>query len=100
MAETILTLLIGFVVGWVACGYRIRTRIQRIMSRLEEEQEDDTISVRLEKSGDSILVYNKQTEAFITQVRSKQEFFDYCQKNYEGKIVFMLQADSQLLDTL
>ena len=98
----LLYIIIGFFLGYAACGFFIRSRIRRIMRRIEQEEDSgrDTISVRLEKLGDTVLVYNRETEAFITQVKTKQEFFEYCEKNYEGKILFMRQADAQLLDTL
>lgn len=102
-----LLMALSFMLGWNLHSFWMARRISRIMGMMQEAEEeamqeadDKMIAVKLEKQGDTVLVYNKKTEAFIVQVKSKKEFVDYCHANYEGKIVFMTKADIEILESL
>jgi len=102
----LLILILGMCIGWIAREQHARRRLDRLMEKFHEEEEeselnpDDTIAVKLEKHGDSLIVYNKLNDSFVTQVKSKKEFYEYCETHFKGKIVFMNKDDHELLESL
>jgi hypothetical protein len=100
--ETLLIVL-AFMLGWNLHSVWMARRIMKIMDRIQEQEDiadESMFAVKLEKQGDTVLVYNKETNAFIVQVKSKQEFIDHCHTHYQGKIVFMTKSDIEVLDSL
>ena len=100
----LLIFILGVLIGWIAREHHARQRLDRLMEKFHEEEHEldpeDTIAVKLEKHGDSVIVYNKLNNSFVTQVKSKKEFYEYCETHFKGKLVFMNKDDHELLESL
>ena len=99
-----LIFILGICIGWILREQSARRRVDRLIEKFHEEDTElnpeDTIAVKLEKSGDSVIVYNKLNDSVVTQVKSKKEFYEYCEIHFKGKIVFMNKDDHELLESL
>lgn len=84
--------LIGF--GIFMCGvfvgvnvYKVyvTTKAERILKEIQnraEQLEPKKINVKLVREGDSVFVYNVDTDEFLTQGTSKREIIDNLVKKY------------------
>lgn len=100
MTEFIL-LMIGFIVGF-SIGWKLRElHAQRIVNKMLDiaEKIDKTVmNIDVIKENDHFYVYDAQTNAFIVQVKTKSELFDYFNAKFPEKTVMMKKDHLEMFD--
>ena len=83
------SLIIGFLVGW---NLRERVAIiqtSKLLAELEGLEEEDTseevIRLIIEKDGDTLFAYHKDTSQFITQATDRKELEKKLAELFPGK---------------
>ena len=85
------SLIIGFLVGW---NLRERVAIiqtSKLLAELESLEEEDTseseevIRLIIEKDGDTLFAYHKDTSQFITQAKDRKELETKLAELFPGK---------------
>ena len=83
------SLIIGFLVGW---NLRERVAIiqtSKLLAELESLEEEDTseevIRLIIEKDGDTLFAYHKDTSQFITQAKDRKELEKKLAELFPGK---------------
>lgn len=103
--EMIVGIFIGIVIG-VFSGWKMREvhaqiTLNRMFETAEKEKITESIvSLELHREHDSIYVYDKKTNIFLVQVKSKEELFEFVNKKFANKNVIISKDDMALLDTL
>lgn len=106
MVELIVLAIVAFLsfaTGWKAREKAAEMKVNRYMKQLEEatvEDKENLLNVYLHFEHGIFYVFNKDTEGFITQVKTKEELFEFFKKNHSDKNVLISKDDLALFDTV
>lgn len=103
MTELILMLIglsIGFMLGWRLREIHAKSVVNRMLSDVSQEQSshENTMNIEVVKEHDQFYVYDSKDNAFIVQVKTKQELFDFFKKTFPEKTVLMKNEHFALFD--
>ena len=94
-------LLVGLSLG-ASLGWRARElhaqRIVNAMFEQNDKQNEDVMNVQVVKASGQYYIYHADTNAFIVQVKSKDELFEYFKDKYPQKTVMMKKEHFELFD--
>lgn len=101
IALVLVGLAVGFVLGWRLREIHARNIINNMFANMDKENAklDNTMNVEVVKENEQFYVYNAETNAFIVQVKSRDELFDYFKNKYPEKTVMMKKEHFALFDT-
>lgn len=92
-------LLVGLIVGWRARELYAQVVVNKYLKALETSpKQDDAISISIHKESNQYYVTMTETGQFLVQVTSKNELFDYINKSFSDKIVFIKPDQLALFD--
>ena len=83
-------ILIGFAFGWISREMYAKHLVTTIYQHAAKTR--NILNVNVVKSNDSFLIYNADNDAFIVQVKSKEELFDFFQEKY-GEVSVMMKKE-------
>lgn len=87
----------SFFLGWKAREVAAKKAILEMIDSTNEAYKDKIINVYIEKVNNQFFLYNKDTGAFITEVKSKNELMNFIQEKYTDKTVMIKRDDLDLL---
>lgn len=91
-----------FVLGWKARELHAQRVVNKYLKEadkaLTKDMEEHTMHVHIHKEHGCFYIYNSADDTFITQVKSKDEMFDFFKKHYPSKNVLMKNTDLALFD--
>lgn len=93
----------GFVIGWIAREKAAEIKVNKYLADLQKNNgltEENTIKLDVHLEHNQFYIFDKDNGKFITQVKTKQEMFDYFTKNYPNKNVIMTSEQLALFDTV
>lgn len=76
---------IGMIYGWRLHQEMIARRIRNLVTNLSTAMEEDVIQITIEKHNDMIYVYEKQTNQFMAQGKTKEEIEKILIDKFPGK---------------
>jgi LPS O-antigen subunit length determinant protein (WzzB/FepE family) len=91
-------LTIGFVLGWKLREVYATRIVNQLFSNHEEQLSSNIMNVHMEVDRGQFYIYDSATNAFITQVKTKEEMFEFFNKTYPDKTVMMKRQDLELFD--
>lgn len=94
--EVFVTLLIGFVIGYVVKGVRYELQLRRDIEEAEQEAEEskankkprDFLAYMMESDGIYYL-YDKADDSFLAQGKTSEEIADHLGKRFPGSRVYI-----------
>jgi hypothetical protein len=93
-----------FFLGWIIREQLAIRRIDRFVKENEHlfEEENDTVFVTVDKLEDTFFIYEKETNAFIMQVKSREEMFESFKNNpkFFGRTILMSKDDLKIFDNV
>ena len=90
---------LGFYLGWRMRERYARYIIQKYFNEAKP-QNDDIVNVEITKENNCFYVYNTNSGAFLTQVKSKEELLKYLETHYSEKTVMIKKEHFALFDTV
>lgn len=89
IAYCVISLLVGIVYGWRLREIHAKVVTKRIMEELqedfEEQESDELIQINIEQHSGVLYVYNKDTDEFMGQGKTKEDLEDVLAKRFPGK---------------
>jgi hypothetical protein len=77
--------IMGAVYGWYARERHARRLIDKMFSNVEETDDPSTLKINIEKHGSMFYVYDKETNDFMAQGRTKKELESNLTQRYPDK---------------
>lgn len=100
--------IVGMISGWYLNQYVMSVRVKKLVAALktlqnEEEQLIDdvqkrSLQLRMEQVNDTFLFYDKKTNNFITQAKTKEDLILFMNQFHADKYIFIEQEDLNTLD--
>lgn len=91
-------LLIGFYLGWRLRELYARAVVDKYLKDLDTSTSNNSISLSVHKEKDQYYITKADTGQFLVQVTNKNELFDYINKSFGDKIVFIKPDQLALFD--
>lgn len=94
-------LAIGWVVGKLLSHialyflYKKRDELKEELVAAAKELKDKIIIVNIEKHGDMLYLFEKDTDRFIAQGRTKEEIMEHCRKRFPNQSVIADESDAK-----
>jgi hypothetical protein len=94
-----------FALGWILREQLAIRRIDKLMeenAHMFDEEDDSVIALTIDKLEDTFFIYEKKTNAFVMQVKTREEMFDTLKNSpkYQGRTFVMSKDDLKLFDTV
>lgn len=100
----ILTVVFSFLLGWVArerwAEYAVNKMLQNMKNEVADSDLLKVLNIDIVKEKDSFFVYNSDTQAFLVQVKTKEELLAFFTESYSNTNVLVKKQDLDLFDTL
>lgn len=96
-------IVLGFVLGWRARELHAQRIVNNYLKAELEKQEkapQNTLNIEVEKNNNCFYVYNTESGAFITQVKTKEELFDFFKSKHPDKNVMMKKEHFALFENV
>jgi hypothetical protein len=78
--------LFGSYFGWTFREKVASYHVKKLLESLEEDEEESTVmKIVIEKHNDTLFAYEKETSAFITQAKDREELEKKLSEVYPGK---------------
>jgi hypothetical protein len=81
----IMLFLIGATYGWLLHQRFIVGRIKTLMSNISNSNDKEVIEINIEKHGDMIYVYDRETKQFMAQGKTREELEKILLEKFPGK---------------
>jgi hypothetical protein len=81
----IMLFLIGTTYGWLLHQRFIVARIKTLMSNISNSTDKEVIEINIEKHGDMIYVYDRETKQFMAQGKTREELEKILLEKFPGK---------------
>jgi hypothetical protein len=94
---------VGFLLGWRTREWYASQVVKKYLKNYEDshypsEPNDKIMNVYLEVDRGNFYIYDYSSKAFITQVKTKEEMFDYFSDKYPDKTVMMKREHLDMFD--
>jgi hypothetical protein len=76
---------LGTVYGWMLHQKMIVTRIKNLMANISDVVDKEVIQINIEKHGDMVYVYNRETKQFMAQGKTREELEEILLQKFPGK---------------
>ena len=94
---TAIVFFISFILGWRGREWYATRVIERMLNPKDNTQ-SNILNVHMEVERGIFYIYDSSNNAFITQVKTKEEMFDFFTKSYPTRTVMMTRQDLELFD--
>jgi nucleotide-binding universal stress UspA family protein len=105
-----LEVLFYVVLGWIFARilldvllYLLRAKNAQLKEELVQaakELKDKIILVNIEKHGDTLYLFEKDTDRFIAQGKTTEEIMKHCKERFPKQSVIASESDAQLYNLL
>ena len=92
-----LIFIVGILLGWKFREYTAVRKMQKMMKRAEEETSKppiNKITVNIEKHNNMFYLFNKETDEFVIQGKTKEEILENLKKRF-GNVDMVFHATSE-----
>ena len=96
----IVALVVGFLAGWKFRESYAKFIVKQIMHNKLNTLTESVMNIEVVKANQQFYIYNSATNAFIVQVKSKEELFDYFADKYPEKTVMMKKEHLELFESV
>jgi len=100
MMDLLLLYITFFLMGWLFREKLAKFRVYRFYKQNQQQVEEKVTIITINKLHDIFYIYEKDTGAFIMQVKSREEMFELFKNNakYSGTAVMMSKEDYKMFD--
>jgi hypothetical protein len=104
--ELLFYLALGWITGKVLLSvvlYLLRAKNEELKEELEratKELKNKIILVNIEKHGDTLYLFEKDTDRFIAQGKTTEEIMKHCKERFPKQSVIASESDAQLYNLL
>jgi hypothetical protein len=102
LVDFLFYLALGWVIGKVLGSiilHLLRQRRDQLRDELvqaAQELKDKIIIVNIEKHGDVLYLFEKDTDRFIAQGKTKEEIMEHCKKRFPQQSVIASESDAKI----
>lgn len=92
--------LIGVVTGWFVREAYAKRVVSNYLSELQEKVEEDnenSIRIKIEKHQDHLFVFEHDTDKFLGQAENVDELDKYLSKTYPGKRFLIKESEAEAI---
>jgi hypothetical protein len=89
---------LSFTLGWRGREWYATRVVDKLLNTHRNEISENIMNVHMEVERGNFYIYDSSNNAFITQVKTKEEMFDFFTQKYPNKTVMMTRSDLELFD--
>ena len=95
-----LCLFVGVILGWYLREWSAVRTVNKLLKKTDNSDKDtkNIVNVYVTEDKGHFYIYDSATDAFITQVKTKEEMFDYFEEKFPNKTVLMKKVHLDLFD--